>query len=296
MPSWQPEPAQAHVPRPPIAQQTPRGREPRRPAPPAVDPNIVDLPPAPVVERPRPAWPSPTDLRVEPPIIPAAPVLEAARAAAAAVPAASQAAGGPTDLPAKFGPDWIPPASGGAEIEPDPLSQLRQEAPRTEVRWMAPSPDPLPYRGPEPVPPAQAAPPPEAPALAEDSDELPYSAASRLGGLRTLLVSLGLKALNKEAEFHGEETDLGHPPERNAERPVYAEPVSVSPSRGAEALAPDAASVKATPEFLPPKPALEATTEREKDAVRPVPKRLRWDDPQDVETLPSWRGQYRKRR
>jgi hypothetical protein len=57
--------------------------------------------------------------------------------------------------------------------------------------------------------------------------------------------------------------------------------------------------VKAKPEFLPPKPALESSErekEKDKETVRPVPKRLRWDDPQDVETLPSWRGQYRKRR
>jgi len=62
-----------------------------------------------------------------------------------------------------------------------------------------------------------------------------------------------------------------------------------------EMLPPDAASVKAKPEFLPPKPALESP-DREKEPVRPTPKRLRWDAPEDVETLPSWRGQYRKRR
>jgi hypothetical protein len=63
-----------------------------------------------------------------------------------------------------------------------------------------------------------------------------------------------------------------------------------------ETLPQDAASVKAKPEFLPPKQVLAESTEREKEPVRPVPKRLRWDAPEDVETLPSWRGQYRKRR
>jgi hypothetical protein len=147
------------------------------------------------------------------------------------------------------------------------------------------------YRFAEPTPGMAAGP---APALEEDSDDLPYSAASRLGGLRTLLVSLGLKALNKDSEFDREPEDQQF--ERNAERPVYAEPISISPVRGSETLTPDAASVKAKPEFLPPKPVLESGAEREKEQVRPVPKRLRWDDPQDVETLPSWRGQYRKRR
>ena len=92
----------------------------------------------------------------------------------------------------------------------------------------------------------------------------------------------------------GDDGEPGY--ERNAERPVYAEPVSYSTVRGdAEMLAPDAASVVAKPEFLPPRQVLESP-EREREPVRPVPKRLRWDAPDDVETLPSWRGQYRKRR
>ena len=124
---------------------------------------------------------------------------------------------------------------------------------------------------------------------------MPYSAASRLGGLRNLLVSLGLKALNTDADYHGRTQDGEPVYDRNPERPVYAEPIGPSFRGVPETLTPDAASVTAKPEFLPPRPALEAT-EREKEPARPVPKRLRWDAPEDVETLPSWRGQYRKRR
>jgi hypothetical protein len=125
---------------------------------------------------------------------------------------------------------------------------------------------------------------------------MPYSAASRLGGLRNLLVSLGLKALHTDSDYQGRSQDEEQAYDRNQERSVYAEPIGPSSFRGVpETLAPDAMSVTAKPEFLPPRPALE-TTEREKEPARSVPKRLRWDAPEDVETLPSWRGQYRKRR
>jgi hypothetical protein len=182
-------------------------------------------------------------------------------------------------------------------IEPAPL-RPETSAASTEVRATSAPPAAQASRVAERITPSPASSPSpaSAPSAPEDEiDDLPYSAASRLGGLRTLLVSLGLKALNKESEFHDESSEQF---ERTAERPVYAEPISVSPSRGVETFPPDAASVKAKPEFLPPKPALESSTEREKEKeqMRPVPKRLRWDDPQDVETLPSWRGQYRKRR
>jgi hypothetical protein len=124
---------------------------------------------------------------------------------------------------------------------------------------------------------------------------MPYSAASRLGGLRNLLVSLGMKALNSDSDYQGRTQDGEPVYGGNPERAVYAEPIGPSFRGVPETLAPDAASVTAKPEFLPPRPALE-TTEREKEPARPAPKRLRWDAPDDVETLPSWRGQYRKRR
>jgi hypothetical protein len=115
--------------------------------------------------------------------------------------------------------------------------------------------------------------------------------------LRNLLVSLGKKAANTEPEFRGRAQDGESASERNQERPVYAEPITGSPSWGTvDSVALDAASVKATPEFLPPRQQAVEAAEREKEPVRPVAKRVRWDAPDDVETLPSWRGQYRKRR
>lgn len=136
-----------------------------------------------------------------------------------------------------------------------------------------------------------------------DLREVPYSAA-RLGGLRNLLVSLGLRSLNnKDADLREAETpELRHErgPERPAERPVYAEPLTpLETSAEAQAPTADPQQVVATPEFLPPKPMVEITEkEPEKEPARPAapPRTNRWDSTDDVDTLPSWRGQYRKRR
>jgi hypothetical protein len=120
-----------------------------------------------------------------------------------------------------------------------------------------------------------------------DAEDLPYSAASRLGGLRNLLVSLGLKNLHREAEFRraGIESDS----ERNPERAVYAEPANAPEG----ALEPE--RVAARPEIIPPRIGPEPA--ERKDPIRPVksPRVKGWDSPDDVEILPSRRGQYRRR-
>ncbi len=293
-PESQPGAVPAYIPAQPIAQHVPRGREPKRPASPQAVPPMQEtpaqgsVPSAPVMERP----PQPSaEVRREPAIVTAAPTFEASIPAASA---AGKSTGGPATPPTKFGSDWIPPFDSGTVIEPiQPANRAQTSAPRREVHAGPAASIPVTpaYRVAQPEAPTNLARPADtSPSPGEDEDDLPYSAASRLGGLRTLLVSLGLKAINKEGEYPSDAAE--QPYERNAERPVYAEPVSISPTGSAEILSP----VKATPEFLPPKPALESGSEREKDQMRPVPKRLRWDDPQDVETLPSWRGQYRKRR
>lgn len=290
-PVSQPGPVSAYTPAQPVAQHVPRGREPKRPASPPQVPETPAqrfAPSAPVVERPQ--HPS-ADVRPEPPIVNAPPTFDASMPAASG---AGKSTGSPATPPTKFGSDWIPPFDGGTVIEPiQHANRAQTSAPRGEVHAGPAASIPVTpaYRVAQPEAPANLARPADtSPSPGEDEDDLPYSAASRLGGLRTLLVSLGMKAINKEGEYPGDSPEQSY--ERNAERPVYAEPVSISPAGSAEILSP----VKATPEFLPPKPALESGSEREKDQMRPVPKRLRWDDPQDVETLPSWRGQYRKRR
>lgn len=136
-----------------------------------------------------------------------------------------------------------------------------------------------------------------------DLREVPYSAA-RLGGLRNLLVSLGLRSLsNKDAEFQeSAEAAVDARQERVAERPteraVYSEPLAPLAPAGNPEIGFDPALVTATPEFLPPRPVVEVTEkEPEKEPRAPAaPRKNRWDSTDDLDTLPSWRGQYRKRR
>ena len=135
-----------------------------------------------------------------------------------------------------------------------------------------------------------------------DLREVPYSAA-RLGGLRNLLVSLGLRSLSKDAELREAETAeprIARVPDRPAERPVYAEPLApLATAAAAQVPATDPVEVVATPEFLPPKPMIEVTEkEPEMEQARPASpgRKNRRDSSDDIETLPSWRGQYRKRR
>jgi len=233
-----------------------------------------------------------------------APASEPANPWVSAAQSAKPVSSAPT--PPAFGPAAPAAASGmfgTAPANPGPSRpEIISADARTETRTTPLPTVPAPlqtYRVSEPQPSTsvtapQRPPPPEPPA--EEDDDLPYSAASRLGGLRNLLVSLGMKAVHSEGELQGRGEGLEQTFERNPERAVYAEPVGYSTAHGVgETLPPDPNSVKAKPEFLPPRQVVE-TAEREKEPPRPVAKRLRWDAPDDVETLPSWRGQYRKRR
>jgi len=76
-------------------------------------------------------------------------------------------------------------------------------------------------------------------------------------------------------------------------RPAY--PDSSEPVEDAAESGPPL-RLTAQPEFLPPKPMVEV--EKEKEAVRPTPTAPRRadGDPDEIQTLPSWRGQYRKKR
>jgi hypothetical protein len=128
-----------------------------------------------------------------------------------------------------------------------------------------------------------------------ERDDSGYAAASRLSGLRNLLVSLGRRSLTSEGEPGGDSTpDIEPRFERATVRPAYTEPAVE------EAGAPDhgmAVRLNAEPEFLPPKPMVEVEKEREavRPAPAPAPRRENWDN-EEVQTLPSWRGQYRKKR
>ena len=79
--------------------------------------------------------------------------------------------------------------------------------------------------------------------------------------------------------------------ERATVRPAYSD-APLPPADATHSGAPT--RLTAHPEFLPPKPLVEA--EKEKEAVRPTPPRRENRDSDEIQTLPSWRGQYRKKR
>lgn len=152
---------------------------------------------------------------------------------------------------------------------------------RAAQRWTSPPPPaPTPVRV-EPVPDD----------LAIERDDAGYG-SSRLGSLRNLLVSLGRRSLSKDGDSALEsDSHLDPRFEKATMRPAYAEtslpetdvPGSSVPVR-----------LTAQPEFLPPKPTVEV--EKEKETVRPTPPRRDNPDGDEIQTLPSWRGQYRKKR
>jgi Mrp family chromosome partitioning ATPase len=132
--------------------------------------------------------------------------------------------------------------------------------------------------------------------LGEDTEETPSIAASRLSGLRTLMTSLGVKNLHKELELRKTQLELAPVLERPIERPVYAQPETPA-ALATGTIEMPVREVTARPEIIPPRIAAVEPVERESDLRRPVksPRVSRWDTVDDVEILPSKRGQYRKR-
>ena len=127
-----------------------------------------------------------------------------------------------------------------------------------------------------------------------DAEREENLAASRLSGLRNLLVSLGVQNLHHGAEQRKADALSEPGVERLPERAVYAQPVEPN---GNGAFSPAPMEVTARPEIIPPR-FNPAPVEREKEPKTPVkpPPIHRWDSPDDVEILPSRRGQYRRRR
>jgi hypothetical protein len=128
--------------------------------------------------------------------------------------------------------------------------------------------------------------------LASEREDAGYAAASRLGGLRNLLVSLGRRSLNNNGEPAPEsDSDLEPRFERATVRPAYSDtplPAADAGDNGSPAR------LTAQPEFLPPKPVVEG--DKEKEAVRAPAPRRDYPEAEEIQTLPSWRGQYRKKR
>jgi Mrp family chromosome partitioning ATPase len=166
-------------------------------------------------------------------------------------------------------------------------AEAAQPGPSAPEAWAAPL---------APPPPVQVNMEPSRAEVAMEREEPGYTTASRLGGIRNLLVSLGRRSL-KDAECAGEESDIEPRFERATVRPAYAD--AEVPPGDIDSAAADSSAVRVTaqPQFIRPKAMPEV--EKEKEPVRPTappPRRDSKEAQDDIQTLPSWRGQYRKKR
>lgn len=189
------------------------------------------------------------------------------------------------DIARRRSPVWGDPQPAPAAAQPIPLPAIKEEPPAPAAERPAVSAS---------IGSELALTSTPAPAPAPAPDDLPYSAASRLGGLRNLMSSLGIRNLQKEPETRKSAPEAEEPEERPYERPIYAQPASPRPPSNGNGHA-QPAEVLAAPEIIPPHNET-AEHEREREKGRPVKSSRRWDTADDVETLPSKRGQYRKRR
>jgi hypothetical protein len=120
--------------------------------------------------------------------------------------------------------------------------------------------------------------------------------ATRLSGLRSLLSVLGVKDRPPAAEPVVKEAAAPRPFEPVIDRTDYTRAIAMTPAlatpagNGADIASPRL--VIAAPEFLPPRPVVEEAENSQPSHFRN--RRDRQDDFDDVQVLPSRRGQYRK--
>ncbi len=130
-----------------------------------------------------------------------------------------------------------------------------------------------------------------------EPEETPYDAARRMSGLRNLILSLGLKSQNQLAEPVAREAEAPLPVEPPQQRLAYARPAA--PIAETAARHDDAGTsttlVTAPPEFLPPKSVVEKRETEHSRVNNGTSRRDRREPYDDVEILPSWRGQYKKK-
>jgi uncharacterized protein involved in exopolysaccharide biosynthesis len=141
------------------------------------------------------------------------------------------------------------------------------------------------------------------PAIAEatEPEETPFTAATRIGGLRNLVFSLGLNDPQKETEARPQALQVPPPVEPARGRPAYTHAYAppahthVPTPVSKEAASVSKQRVTAPPEFLPPKIEVESADKEQSKASQAAARQDRRDSFDDVEILPSWHGQYRKR-
>jgi hypothetical protein len=120
--------------------------------------------------------------------------------------------------------------------------------------------------------------------------------ATRLSGLRSLLSMLGVKDRQPAAEAAVKEAEAARPFEPAIDRTDYTRAMALTPAlatpAGSGAVKISPGLVTAAPEFLPPRPTVEEAENSQPSRFKN--RRDRQDDFDDVQILPSWRGQYRK--
>jgi hypothetical protein len=194
--------------------------------------------------------------------------------------AASETSAPVADAPAPWpAPSAVTPHGESGRPSVQTPANIGPASRRTEA-WMT---------SPAPQPGTLEAAPHDVPPEEEDFEQPP----SRLSGLRNLLVSLGRRSLIEDGHDPGE-VDAEPGFVRATVRPVYHEAPTAETDTARSASAP--VRVTAPPEFLPPQSATEP--EKEKEPMRPTPTmpRRERESPDEIQTLPSWRGQYRKKR
>jgi len=137
-------------------------------------------------------------------------------------------------------------------------------------------------------------------AQSAEAEETIPNTAHRISDLRNLAFSLGVKNLHKTPEAPVQAPEAPQPAEPAQAPPAYrsyppppVNPVRREPAAQAQTAAPAPTLVTAQPEFLPPKSAAEEEKEQAKSSKSGH--RDRWDADDDMDTLPSWHGQYKKR-
>jgi Mrp family chromosome partitioning ATPase len=129
----------------------------------------------------------------------------------------------------------------------------------------------------------------------------PYETESRLSGLRGVLFSLGLKNLSKSRGSAQADEESSLPLESEPEHTVLARrftpfaepaPVEATPAKAEVASAP-ASHVMAEPEFLPPREFVPIKDREPSGEIGSTPRYDLLDEDDDIQILPSRRGQYK---
>jgi uncharacterized protein involved in exopolysaccharide biosynthesis/Mrp family chromosome partitioning ATPase len=128
---------------------------------------------------------------------------------------------------------------------------------------------------------------------ANETAETPYIPAYKIGGLRGLAFSLGKMHPPATPEAPQQVADLWSPVYPVHERPLYEHSYAAVPPPPVPTEKPSIspAHVTAQPEILPPTP----PEEEEPRASKKSAPRDQRDEDDDMDILPSWHGQYKKR-